>query len=708
MEIDKFQACPCHSGNKIKFCCSKDIIGDLDEILNLTKGKQLHAAIDKIDRVVAKSGPRDSLSTIKIGLLLSLNELEQAEQANQEFMQANPKHPMGFHHLALLHASNNRVAEAVDSLQSAMESITTKQVPVALANSFRVVGMLLATQGNIMAARAHLRFAISLRPDDEVLQNILIQTYHLPGLPILMRHEFGMSVPEGSDEWIDKFRQTVALAGAGRWRRARRLCRKLLNDYGPIAEIQRAVAVLSTWLGDQEGINEGWAAFADNANIPAHEALEARTYQLLLNDDSLTEMMTVERHVFDISDINALTESAIANQRFDAMDFDPEMELDDSQPMPKSAFMILDREPAADDTTDLEHIPLVVGELLVFGKQTDREARLELMMPADKHLQPTLELIQSTFGDWVDNKQDGETIGEIPTLEHALKARMKMPEGLGPEEFKEVLGNHREKLYLEEWPNLKFTSLGGKTPREVAGEDQHQLTLLALIRILEQSFDQQVFEQFDFNKLRSEMKLPAQETLDLSKVNFQYLSPVWAEQLPFDKLENDDLMASYFQSANIGNLTVIRDAGQEMLAREGLLSGTDASNIMISLAQVSVSDDVALEYAKKAREQAVAAGDNEGIWLVRELDVRLGRGIVEGCEDLVRVVRGRFSNEQEVEVGLLTVLQKYGLIGHPGQAQQPGYEAAEQDSPPAEESKIWTPDQGSSEQEGESKLWIPD
>ena len=31
MPIDKYQPCPCGSGKKIKFCCSADIVAELDE-----------------------------------------------------------------------------------------------------------------------------------------------------------------------------------------------------------------------------------------------------------------------------------------------------------------------------------------------------------------------------------------------------------------------------------------------------------------------------------------------------------------------------------------------------------------------------------------------------------------------------------------------------------------------------------------------------
>ena len=53
MDIDIYKACPCQSGKKIKFCCSKDILPDLNQVLTLHHGKQSTAAIDMIQKTFA-------------------------------------------------------------------------------------------------------------------------------------------------------------------------------------------------------------------------------------------------------------------------------------------------------------------------------------------------------------------------------------------------------------------------------------------------------------------------------------------------------------------------------------------------------------------------------------------------------------------------------------------------------------------------------
>ena len=38
MAVDPYRQCPCGSGKKMKFCCSKDILSDLDQVLRASKG----------------------------------------------------------------------------------------------------------------------------------------------------------------------------------------------------------------------------------------------------------------------------------------------------------------------------------------------------------------------------------------------------------------------------------------------------------------------------------------------------------------------------------------------------------------------------------------------------------------------------------------------------------------------------------------------
>lgn len=714
MDIDIYQPCPCHSGKKIKFCCSKEIIGDLNEIMSLTKAKQPHAALEKIDRVIARSGEKDCLQILKSGVLINLNEIDQAEVTNEKFLQVKPNHPMGHHHRALIYASRGQSEQAVNALQDALESIKDVNVPVPLANSFRIVGMLLLSNGHVMASRAHFRFAMSLRRDDELLEQLYSETWRLPGLPLMLRHEFGIYDAPTDQPWSEQFHQAQVLAGAGRWRKARKLLQELASQHDNVPRIQKGIAILATWLGLPD-LSDDWETLSKNEDIPLDDAVDAKSFQLLLGDEPLTDSCDVTRDTFELNDVNAVLEKVTANSRCETFEIDRnQADEADDQPLPKSGFVVLDREPGSSDSVELDTIPVIVAEAFVYAKQTDRAARIELVSVGKDQQDSARHFVQTEFGQWIDGDYESNTVGDIPLIDHRLNVRLKIPKSVTPGQYRDLMTEQREQLYLEVWPEIPFNVLDGKTPKEASANGDLKIELMALIGILEQSADRVVFESFDFSRLRDQLGLPSPTEVDPDREDFGNLSPAMQMRLPFEKLDDQQLTSVYARNMAIGNLSVVRKTSLEILNRESITDNTGKSGILWTLAQVTSDDQQAIDYAKQAREAAVAEGENEGFGLVEELRIRLERGVVEGCNELIRVLRARFQGDQEVELHLLSTLQRFGLIGPQGQIPElpessPQDLGGESASGGESKSTIWTPDQGTAEAGGgKSKLWVPE
>jgi len=159
MDIDIYQQCPCHAEKKIKFCCGKSVVADLDGALAKSKAGQTSSALEQLERTIAKTGPKDCLVTIQTRLLLQNGEVEKARAANAIFQKNNPEHSGGFHHLALICAQEGDTAGAVAALQDAMDAIVGNSIPVTYAQAFRIIGMQLLEENDLFAARAHLRYA---------------------------------------------------------------------------------------------------------------------------------------------------------------------------------------------------------------------------------------------------------------------------------------------------------------------------------------------------------------------------------------------------------------------------------------------------------------------------------------------------------------------------------------------------------------------
>ena len=52
MAIDSYALCPCGSGKKVKFCCSKDILHELEKPLRALAGEQYFAALDQTTKLI--------------------------------------------------------------------------------------------------------------------------------------------------------------------------------------------------------------------------------------------------------------------------------------------------------------------------------------------------------------------------------------------------------------------------------------------------------------------------------------------------------------------------------------------------------------------------------------------------------------------------------------------------------------------------------
>ena len=122
MELDVYTPCPVHPEKKIKFCCGKEIASELNQIFSKFEARQPAAALDSLNRLIEKVGPKDCLQSLKVQLLASLGEYEQAGEANEQFLAANPNHSVGLEQRAVMLANQGRVNEAFDALQTAMDN----------------------------------------------------------------------------------------------------------------------------------------------------------------------------------------------------------------------------------------------------------------------------------------------------------------------------------------------------------------------------------------------------------------------------------------------------------------------------------------------------------------------------------------------------------------------------------------------------------
>ena len=726
MDIDIYQQCPCHSEKKIKFCCGKDIVNDLNQILAKNSSGQAKSALDQLDRAIEKTGPKDCLLTIQTHILIANGEIDKAKVANELFLKNNPDHSTGLHHQALINLAEEKIVEAVSSLQDAMDAIVGNEIPISLANAFRMIGLGLLSEGHVVGARAHLQYAQVLKGGgDEELERMIYESFRLPNASMLLKSDFRLPKVEEEFEWAKKYNNVIRAIDRGQFRKGLKFLKKIDKNFPDQIPVLRGIAILSMYLGDLPAISAAYRRLSTHESLPELDAIEAEAIAQLFESDAANKIEIV-RVTFEVGEIDGAQEIALSSPRLASVPAVGEDPFEEG-PAPRSSFYVLDRDKITSaENAGFDDLPDVSGELLLYGKQTDRSARLEWVSAKGRRFAGDKEQLMTTFADFVQGEPVEAAIAETTELADTLTWNWHLPEDITRPQHSKFVQQKRQQVLTEGWANLKFPVLDNKSPKDVAGDAGYVTRLGALLMHLEQSPDGQFGSDNAIDELRKSLGLKSIAKIDPTENKDQHFTPIQQQYLEYEKLTDEQLMAVQSEAMMIGNMRVLKLAVPEVLNRPELEQvPRDVSLSM--MAQLTDDDDEALDYLSKARTEAKRNDRPIGLYLVQEFEFRIARGLTDKLPTLLQTIQMHHLKDPDVEYQLARVLQKYGLLqGDPMQGGSPMGGGAPASAPPPASaapqdtsSPIWTPDSGphaGSESagaddsgEGEtSKLWVPD
>ncbi len=150
MALDPYALCPCGNGQKIKFCCSADIVNELDKVLRSIEGDQRAAALDQLTRLLATRPDNPALLAVKSSIQLSTNDFEGAQKTINHFLSVDPKNPTALSQAAAIAALQGNVRQAVERTQSALEEADGK-LSHQVHETMHIVSDVLLSTGDILA-----------------------------------------------------------------------------------------------------------------------------------------------------------------------------------------------------------------------------------------------------------------------------------------------------------------------------------------------------------------------------------------------------------------------------------------------------------------------------------------------------------------------------------------------------------------------------
>lgn len=705
MEIDSYQQCPCQSGKKIKFCCGKDLVSDLNSVLSKEQAGQSIAALEQLERTIAKVGPRECLLTIQTHILIAHAEIDKAKESNKMLLDNHPAHITGMQHSALIALADGKTEEAIAKLQDTMDAITGNELPISLANAFRSLGIGLLNDGQLIAGRAHLEFASELKGGtDEELQRMVYDTFGFKGLPTVLKRSFQIAKPPAEDvEWHKKYVNVGRALARGQFRKALKFLDKIEANFPDQPCVVEATAIVSGFLGMGESLPAKFRRISDLPDCQPWDAIEAEMLAQAIDPSPAVPEQTVLRRSFTLSDVSEAMELATSNNQLVSLPPDEQDPFGEG-PAPKHSYAVLNKASvkSPDDLT-IDSVPNVLAEIKLYGKQTDRDARLELIVSDDHCKSDSLAVLNELFGQLLQGDPTETELGKVSVIDRVFRVDWHLPQGTSRDQFDSLMEQYFPEM-LEQYKQLPFHCLDGKTIVEAAKADEYKVRVQGLLLQLRSMLTERKGGKAASEKLIADIGVELPGTIDPSTVDSVAAIPPFKMQfLDLQKLSNEDLFDVHRSSMVLQMPGELLRTVDEMLGRDGF--DLMPRDLMLSMkAQATHDNDDALACLEEARGEARKAGKPIGQFLLQEFEMRLERGLTEKLPSLLHTLRTSHLQEPGVEAGLAQLLHRYGLIDEDqimrgkANAMDPAVAA-----PVAAE-----PTPASAAAEEPSKLWLPD
>lgn len=700
---DPYAPCPAGTGKKTKFCCP-DLLGELDKIQLMLESEQRLACLEHIERLEAKFPDRACLLTHKAMLLAELGQADRAQQTLEHTLAKFPGNPVALAEAAIVTASQEGARAGLAPLHQALAN-SDGMIAHQIYDAIGALAHMLLAEGHFLAARAHLALQVQLLGDqDQQPLATLSQLMRSPNVHALFRDNLMWSRCPDKAPWQAKFTEAMQAIAMGQWLKAERTFAGLTKIAADTPEAWRNLAIMRSHLADNAGAVAAWRKLS-TLDIPADEAIEAEAYAQLLDTDAPVDTVDVLNVSYQIVDIERLLERLLADKQAEALPVDQSLE--EGQPPPRAAFLISDR-PMPDTAVGLklEDLPVLLGVAYLFGRQTDREARVELVVQRP-HTAPCEQLLQRIAGDAL-GPRDQETLRQqMPVLSRALEFNFRVPHDMKRSDLERLMPEHQRRVLVERWQDMPVGALGGLSPRAAAADPANRLKLQAMVLILELS-SVGMRSHADFDLVRTGLGLPVPKTIDPWQVSVREVRIGQLGRIDIAKLTDEDLQSLFFRAISFGQRIAAKKLGLEWADRPASANGQmDKSEVYGNLASLADDPEEALALLAKAREATEAKGQSPARWLLDELSIQLSRGASQEAMQILNLLSTKHINEPGVRNALIQLLQAVGALDANGRIA-----TTEPEAPAAAETgKLWTPETAAAPAApagaGGSKIWLP-
>lgn len=698
MTVDPYAMCPGGTGKKVKFCCP-DLVTELGKLEQQQAAGQTAAALTTVERLLERFPERNCLMSIHARLLRASGDMEAAHGALAKLVESDPSNPLALAETTLQAIESDAGARAaVDRFQETLAALPTDEpLPEYALNALDRLCEYLLTRGEVWSARVHLELGNRVRRSESRFR-FYLAVLQSPRISLLMKSlpGYAATLPAGAP-WLGEFERALEASVAGRLAEAADLIEALTERFPDEPMLWRQLAGFSADLIDKPRAIAALRRWA-GMNVPLDDAVEAEALAQSFAEEDMSGNLDIVAAEFEIDDADAVQATLDAHPRVSPTRFDPRERADAEGVAPRAVFKLVDRpRPASGEGLTLDATPRVLADLLLFGKQTDRPARLGMVTYRDQRFAEIQKALAEIVGENLGRLREERVVGHTGLGTRSLAVELDFPADTSAGHRLDLMQRLQREIVWEIWPHTPKEVLGRRTPAEAAGDPTLRIAALASILRLEAA-QLPTTSGFDFNTLRQKLNLPLSEPIDFHELKLEFLPPLRLGRVACGPLSDEDLARLHEGAVLVTAITALRNSAEEMLRRPSILKEVPAEALHGELARLNNDPRLALPHLAAAAKAAEDAGRSPAIWLLEEVPLRLAIGQIDDALALVQRLLQHHGREPGVREAVSQLLESLGidLRAEAGpQAEAPG------------DAKLWTPGGDAPAKGKKSPLWVP-
>ena len=467
------------------------------------------------------------------------------------------------------------------------------------------------------------------------------------------------------------------------------------------------------WRGDTDTQSDLLKSLSECESLDFDQRVRYRAMAALVDPQTPDLSVPVVSLEAELSEVEELEMALMADARVASLppDLLAGMRQSDDDVPPKSGFQILDRDKpeSLEQLPPVDQVPEAIALLFIYGKQTDRDARVEVVDVRQDNVGAVRDKLADVAKDLVFKESPGDP---MPLLVACQPAVAMLRFQAKPADAQKLQAELTRARMAETIASLELPLLGGRSLRQVADDESMTFLRTVVVRIIEQ-----------FDAIVSKDESIVEQVCGIAKV--QPRPPIRPETGQIEALDNEDLnrvdvsgldgealMYLLQRAHQVSATPAVRRAATRMLEAE-LPAEHEPTKMLAYMTLINAAEghDQALELLERAKVFADEKGLSSSNLLLSEVSLRLQAGDSAGFQKAIETISSRHGNEPEVMAQLQQMLVAFGLISPDGSV-RPASGPPQTVAPDApSSSELWTPDSGApaapAQQPGGGKLWVP-